>query len=236
MAYQFEGRIRYSEVGEDRKLTVTSLVDYFQDVSIFQSESCGVGLDYMAAHSLVWMTMFWQIDILRMPVLDESVISKTWPYDFNAFYGLRNFTLTTGAGECLARANSVWALIDTATQYPVKVPQEIADSYQLEEKLPMEYLPRKIRLEGEGRKMEPFSVGQEHLDTNHHVNNGQYILMAQQYLPEDFAGGRLLVEYKKQAHLNDRIVPCVYEKENTVTVSLNNEKEEPYAIVRLCAR
>ena len=29
MAYQFESRIRYSEVGEDKKLTLPGLINYF---------------------------------------------------------------------------------------------------------------------------------------------------------------------------------------------------------------
>ena len=61
-------------------------------------------------------------------------------------------------------------------------------AYVPEPKLPMDYEPRKISLEGEGRKMPSFTVGKQHLDSNHHVNNGQYIYMAQDYLPEGFSG------------------------------------------------
>ena len=35
--YTFDGRVRYSEVGEDGLLTMQSLLDYFQDCSTFQS-------------------------------------------------------------------------------------------------------------------------------------------------------------------------------------------------------
>ena len=38
MAFEFESRVRYSETGPDQKLTLVSLVDYFQDSSTFQSE------------------------------------------------------------------------------------------------------------------------------------------------------------------------------------------------------
>ena len=40
--YTFDSRIRYSEVGEDKRLTLISLVDYFQDCSTFQSEDLGI--------------------------------------------------------------------------------------------------------------------------------------------------------------------------------------------------
>ncbi|MCD8104977.1 MAG: thioesterase [Lachnospiraceae bacterium] len=210
MAYQFDGRIRFSEVGPDRKLTLVSLVDYFQDCSTFHSEACGNGIDCLNAHGCVWMILFWQIDILRLPLLGEHVYTKTWPYGFQAFYGFRNFAMVDDNGNYLAKANSVWALIGQSNGRPVRVLQEVIDGYELEPRLEMEYLPRKIRLPGEGRKMEPFRVGRQHLDTNHHVNNGQYIYMAEEFLPENFATGRLCVEYRQQARLHDMIVPYVY--------------------------
>ncbi|MCD7766702.1 MAG: thioesterase [Lachnospiraceae bacterium] len=232
MAYQFDGRIRFSEVGPDRKLTLVSLVDYFQDCSTFHSEACGNGIDCLDAHGCVWMILFWQIDLLRLPMLGERVISRTWPYGFQAFYGYRNFVLLDGDEQYLAKANSVWAMMDVKTGRPMKVLREVVDGYEIEPKLDMEYMPRKIRLSGEGERMEPFRVGRQHLDTNYHVNNGQYIYMAEEYLPEGFETGRLCVEYRQQARLHDMIVPHVYRGENEVSVSLCNEAGEPYAIVR----
>ena len=36
--YQFQSRIRYSEVDSEGRLTMASLINYFQDCSTFQSE------------------------------------------------------------------------------------------------------------------------------------------------------------------------------------------------------
>ncbi|MCD7883853.1 MAG: thioesterase [Lachnospiraceae bacterium] len=214
MAYQFDGRIRFSEVGPDRRLTLVSLVDYFQDCSTFHSEACGNGIDCLDAYGCVWMILFWQIDILRMPLLGEHVITQTWPYGFQAFYGYRNFAMLDDDGNYLAKANSVWALIDVKSGRPIKVRKEVISGYEMEPRLEMEYLPRKIQLPGEGEQMEPFWVGRQHLDTNHHVNNGQYIYMAEEFLPEGFVTGRLCVEYRQQARLHDVIVPHVYREGN----------------------
>ena len=53
-----------------------------------------------------------------------------------------------------------------------------------------------------------FVVQESQLDTNHHVNNGQYVRMAmnQIELPKV---SELRVEYKKQALLGDMIVPFI---------------------------
>lgn len=231
MAYQFDSKVRYSETGMDRKLTMVSLVDYFQDCSTFQSEELGCGLDYMAENHLAWMVLSWQIEILRRPALGEKIIVRTWPYGFKAFYGYRNFALLNEQGEYLAKANSVWVLMDLAAGKPCKVISEYTDKYVLEPPLDMEMASRKIKIPQESVVQEAFTVCQHHLDTNNHVNNGQYIRMAEDYLPAGFETGKLCVEYRQQARLHDVITPKVHEEKDQVTVSLCGEEEKVYAVV-----
>ena len=80
---------------------------------------------------------------------------------------------------------------------------------------------------------ESFTVQKHHLDTNHHVNNGQYVLMAQEYIPADFAVKQMRAEYKSQAVLDSVIIPKVHEDEENgiYTVSLDSPDGETYAIV-----
>ena len=40
--YSFDSFVRYSEVGEDKKLTLDGIINYFQDCSTFQSEELQV--------------------------------------------------------------------------------------------------------------------------------------------------------------------------------------------------
>lgn len=51
MKYSFDSRVRYSEIGEDRHLTLNGMINYFQDCSTFQSEAAGVGMDFLGAKS-----------------------------------------------------------------------------------------------------------------------------------------------------------------------------------------
>ena len=231
MVFEFESRVRYSETGPDQKLTLVSLVDYFQDSSTFQSEDCGVGMNYLYEHDAAWMILSWQIDILRRPVLGEKIYAQTWPYGFKMFYGYRNYTLLDAKRNYLAKANSIWVLMNTKTGKPMKVPPEHANSYGLEEKLDMDYAPRKIILPGEYEQQEAFAVQKHHLDTNHHVNNCQYVQMAMDYLPADFKIHQMRAEYKQQARLYDVICPAKAEEDIRTTILLNDQKGEPYAVV-----
>lgn len=233
--YTFDGRVRYSEVGVDGNMTLESLLDYFQDASIFHSEDVGLGVDYFKEVHQVWLLSAWQICVNRRPHLCENIIIGTSPYEFKGFVGSRNFWMKTKEGEVLAYANSIWSLMDLERMMPAKAREDFAEIYQLEEKYPMEYAPRKIIVPRNGKEMEPFSVRTHHLDTNNHVNNGQYVRMAMDYIPEDFEIRQLRVEYKNQAVLEDVIYPVVAvgEDGNLYTVSLNREDGKPYSIVEL---
>lgn len=229
--YTFQSRVRYSELDPERKLSIAYIVDYFQDCSTFHSEQLGVGLDYLEERDMLWVMSYWQIVIDRYPKLCDNITIGTFPYEFKGFMGYRNFFIKDEAGEDIIRANSIWSLINLKTGRPVRPPEEMLTAYQLETKLPMDYEPRKIVLPDGGRREASLVVGKQHLDSNYHVNNGQYINMAQDFLPEDFAIGQMRAEYRKSALLHDCIVPEVFEQENLVSVSLCDEAGQPYAVV-----
>lgn len=226
--YSFNSRIRYSECDSQCKLRLEALLNYFQDASTFQSEELGAGFEYLEPRNLVWVLASWQIDIKRYPVLGERVVIGTHPHDFKGFLGSRNFCMMTEEGEMLAQANSLWTLLSFDTMKPTMAPKELTDKYEVEPPLQMEYVGRKIRIEGEAIPGEPIVVRKQHLDSNYHVNNAQYVSMAVDCLPEGFLIGGLRVEYKKQAHLNDVLLPYVTRQDNRIVVSLQDEAGAVY--------
>ena len=232
MPYTFQSQVRYSEIGEDGFLTLPGIVDYFQDVSTFHSESSGVGIAYLKERGLAWILASWQIETARFPKLCDPVTAATWAYEFKDFYGYRNFSLSAPDGSMYAWANSVWILYDMVHGRPVRVSKEIMESYANEPRLDMVYEDRKIRVSGTGVSEDGFVIGRHHLDTNHHVNNGQYIAMAMEYLPRESRIRQMRADYRSQAHLGDEVIPCIYRDDPYTTVSLNNSSGKPFAVVR----
>ena len=171
--YSFNSKVRYSEVGEDKKLSLNGIINYFQDCSTFQSEELKVGVDVLEELHRVWVLSSWQIVVERYPDLCEEITIATWPYYFQSFCGYRNFVMKDRKGQMLAYANALWSFLDTDTGRPVRVPEDIEKVYILEEKLDMNYASRKVPMPRDGERKEPFAVQKHHLDTNHHVNNGQ---------------------------------------------------------------
>lgn len=236
MPYTFDSRIRYSETGCEGYLTLPALINYFQDVSTFQSEDLGVGFQYNREHKIVWVLSFWQIVVERYPKLGEKVTAGTFPTDFKRFLGIRNFFLKDAEGNYLAKANSLWSLLNTETGGPALPTEKMLDRYAVEEKLDMAYAPRKIPVPEGGAAQEPVLVKKHHLDTNHHVNNEQYISIAAEFLPENFVIRELRAEYKKQAFLDDILYPFVAVTEGGYIVTLTDDGGKPYLVAEFLER
>lgn len=229
--YQFDSRVRYSEIGADGHMSIDGIVNYFQDCSTFQSEDIGQGMGKLYAKDRAWILSSWQIVVNRYPKLLEKIMVGTWPYGFKGFYGNRNFLMRDEAGKDIAYANSIWVFMDTSTGRPAKLRGEDVAGYDIEEPYPMEYAPRKLALPEGFCKKEPFTIRKSHLDTNRHVNNCQYIRLAGEYADEGRTIRELRVSYRQAAHVGDVIVPMVHAKETGSVVLLADEQEEPYVIL-----
>lgn len=235
--YQFTSRVRFSETEHDKKLSLISLIDYFQDCCTFQSEDLGVGIDVLAEKRLTWMLASWQIVINRYPELCEKITVGTWPYAFKSFFGNRNVVLLDEKNEMSAYANCIWILVDIDTGKPVKPQEDIIEKYEIHPKLEMDYAPRKIKRTGEPDVVYPSTRVYKHqIDANNgigegHMNNGQYVLVASELLPESSEVSQVRVDYRKAAVLDDVIIPKLYINDNTYIVGLESDKEETFAIV-----
>lgn len=232
--YSFNARIRYSEVGEDQQLTVPGVVNYLQDCSTFQSEDLKMGLDYLKKRERAWWLSSWQVVVKRYPRLGEEIVVSTWPYDFKGMYGYRNFVIQDRQGDCLVKANSVWFLFDTAAGRPVKVREEDIRGYGPgEDKLDMEYAPRRIAMPEAYEKKDAVPVMRHCIDTNRHVNNAWYVAAAWEALPEGLKVCEIRAEYKKAAVLGDVMIPKVSCRGKDYTVILSSREDLIYAVVWL---
>ncbi|MCU6763252.1 Acyl-ACP thioesterase [uncultured Roseburia sp.] len=234
--YSFKSRVRFSEVDAKQNLTLYSILNYFQDCSIFHSEYIQAGIDHLTSEGHAWILSSWQVIADHCPSLGDEIEVSTWAYGFRGFYGYRNFKIEDQEGRIAACANTIWTFMDLNTKSPVRIPKHIQDAYGFEPQLPMENAPRKIRLPQNGIPCKPLTVHKFQIDTNHHMNNAQYVLMAQEYLPEQSIITQMRADYRKSAVLNDMIYPVVTHTNLQTTVALNDSDGSPYAIIEFNRR
>lgn len=230
--YQFNSRVRYSETGEDGHLTLTSVINYFQDCSTFHSEDCHIGMAYLEARRRAWMLSSWHLVVWRYPGLGEEIAVGTWPYGNKGIYGYRNFVILDKEKKPLVEADSTWFLLDTDSGMPCRIREEDLLGYGAPEPpLALKKVSGKIDLSKACESLNPITVMPYHIDTNHHVNNAQYVEFAREAAGISFPIAELRADYRKAAVLGDVIWPKLDKKPGEVTVGLFNEQGKPYAAV-----
>ena len=231
--YSFNSVVRFSEVDHNKMLTLPGIINYFQDCSIFHSESLGAGMENLENQKKGWILSSWQIIVNRYPQMGEKIEIGTWPTSFKGLYGTRNFVLKDEQGEMLAYANSIWVFMDFGKGRPTKPDEELIAKYQNEPPLEMEYAPRKIELPEQAEAVGEFTVRKYQIDTNEHMNNGHYVQLALESMKTEKRVREVRVEYKKSAVYKDVIVPKIAEEEERTVVTLCDTQDKPYAIIEL---
>lgn len=229
--YKMKRPVTYSEVGVDFKADMAQIINYFQDCSCFQSDSLGAGPELLERSGTVWILNSWQIAVDRYPVYGEEITVGTWAYDFKGLLGMRNFIIDDDTGGRIVRANSVWAMLDLETGKPVRLNENHTKMYPLEAREPMDYAGRKIRVSGVFECLDRVRVSRACLDTNQHMNNGRYVAIAMEYLPEDFSLHQVRVEYKHPAFYGQELVIKRQMEAGKASVIFENEQGQVCVII-----
>lgn len=227
-----EGLVGYSEVNRHGLMTMDAIVDRFQNCSMFHSESLGIGITTANDRVGVWLLSAWQVDVIRTPKYMEYIKVLTNPYEFKGVFGMRNFWIEDEKGEIIVKANSIWGYIDRVKGIPARIPQEEAEKYASGvDKLDMEYLPRRIKTEGEFTALPPVAVRSSQLDTNNHVNNCEYIKTFIDVTEIEDIPERMRVEYKLQARLGEYFYPYVMRCGKVCVCELRNADNDVYCTI-----
>ena len=229
--YEMKRTVNCSQIGSHGIIRNSCLVDLLQDCSVIHLDTHPVMSPFFEKENCVMFLVSRQLDIVRRPEQNEKLTVKTWTYELKRMYGYRNTVIYDENGDICVKSIASGAFMDKTSQRPIKVPQELVDRVKLYPKLDMEYEDDHIQIPEELEKKESFPIHSYHLDVNHHVNNGQYVQMAADYLPEETKIHEMRAEYKRSAILGNQICPLIGKRENTWIVSLNDENGMPYAVI-----
>ena len=221
-------RVLFHHTGIDGKLSLSGLFEMMQDCGNLHGEDTGVSLEYQNSIKRTWVVASWQVIINDRPKLGESITLSTWGYKFRAFLGLRNFEITGNDGRVIGRADSQWVMMDSENMKPVNIPDGIARMYGIEpdKKLKDDFPKRNINLAENMEEKEPFKVPSYMIDLNGHMNNCNYIRIAEKYIPTEFDYNRFSVEYVHEALEGDLIIPMTARLDDGMQVILKRADGE----------
>ncbi len=213
-----EYEIQYYEIDYNKKLLLTSLMNYLGDISTKQSEDIGVGLEYMSNRGIAWVLYKWSIHIKRYPSFREKIRVRTTPRSFRKFYANRSFELIDSQGNTIAVANSIWFLISVEKRKAMRITEDMYKAYGMDKKDTNGLDIKKINQPQRIDNKKAFNVRYSDIDTNKHVNNVKYVDWAVETVPLDIVLNYILTD-----------IDIAYEKETTygeiITVLTEINKE-----------
>jgi len=128
----------------------------------------------MLKQRAVWVLSRCEMHVTRYPAAGEKVTVSTFPMPTRLFFFPRYYIITDAQGEMIAKAGTLWLLMDIQTRKslpPGDVARLIPDNRDLS--VPMN-LPATVgNLQGEER-VSVYQPVYTDLDINGHVNNTRY--------------------------------------------------------------
>ncbi len=174
--YRKKYLIDLSHVDFTKKLKLSTLFSYFQDIASMHVDNLGIGINTLEEKfGVAWILMRIRVDIVRNPAWNEEITIESWPQQPRKLEFERDFIVRDRDGNIIIRAVSTWIIVDVKTR-------ELKKSELIRIEYPPIITDRAIdcRL----GKLKPFGqleiaykkvIGYSDVDFNGHLNNSRYI-------------------------------------------------------------
>lgn len=210
--------INYYDVDYKKRALISSILNFFSDVALYQSEVLNIGFDYLQQNNLMWVISKYNININRHPMYGETITIKTKPLAFRKFYAFRTFEVLDSNNESIITADSLWMLLDSNKRKPVTINEYLTNTYRvansLKNSIKFDKIPDITTVDCEKK----FNVRYSDIDTNQHVNNVKYYSWAIESVPTDIVLNYTLcnvkIFYKKETTYGE-VIKVLTEINNT---------------------
>ena len=230
--YEMTTRVGLSDVGPDGLMRYDAIIRAMVDCACAQTQDHVYDIAGMTKKHLGWFVVSWQVRLYDAPALCDRLMVRTYPYSFSGFIGKRHFAILTETGETAVTANSLWTWMDIEHARPVRIPDDFAKKYGMDDPPTEKWRGRKLSVPDDMEEKYDFNVSPMFLDTNGHMNNSYYVSAASRCLPDGCAPKEFYVEYRKQAMPDDRVIVKSAQTSDEITCTLNDGEGSTYAVVK----
>ena len=203
--------INFSDVGENNSLTNKGILRMMQEIAGIHSQIAGYGLNNIPKTGLAWLLLNWKLRVFLRPKWEETLTINTWSRSQNALFSYRDLEVYDSNNNLVAIATSKWLLFDVNKQTISKTTSEMRDKFESTDKSVFEEkFTEKLKEPENSNFVLEYTIQRRDIDTNHHVNNLNYLDFAYEALPEDvYKNGEfnnVEIMYKHEAKLGDTLM------------------------------
>lgn len=238
--YTKKFQITFSDITENNELSDKGILRIMQEVAGMHSASLGYGLNDMPNTGFGWIILNWKLKIYSRPKWDTILTANTWSRKKTPLFAYRDIEIYDDKNNLVAISTSKWLLYDVNKQSIAKITPEIKEKFPDVDKSVFDDKFNEKLIEPENSNFAfEYTIQRRDIDTNHHVNNLNYLDFAYEALPDDVYHNmnfsNIEIMYKHEAKAGDVISVFIFEnkdKEYTITIKDENRKNI-HAIVKL---
>ena len=202
MEYRMKCEVDVHDVDFNGVAKTSSIMKYIQSAAQSQLTANGMSYDNLKAAKRAFIISRFKLEILRPLSAHTPLTAITYPCESRGYSFLRCYALECD-GEIVAKAISVWALVDTESRALVKV---------RDFELGLETLPQNelilcaMKLPAMMTDICGYGVHYGDVDQNMHMNNTKYPNMYSNFLP---LNGKMIrsiaINYSAEAQIGDKL-------------------------------
>ncbi|TJX65928.1 hypothetical protein E8P77_09350 [Soehngenia saccharolytica] len=208
------------------------ILSYMAETSTWHIDALGLGHETLCNNNFAWLLNRWEVDISDYPRAKEEVTVSTWTTGFNKFYAYREFIMKSSENIELARASTIWILVDSTTKRPKRIPIDMIHAFSTDNgkmvERQVDFKQYNSYLYTKGKEI---YVRKSDIDNNNHVNNVRYLEWMIDSTDDQILNNYLIknisIEYKKEVLYDDRPIVNFFSKE------VNNEIIYNYKITSM---
>ena len=202
-------RVASFDVGPRGELRTSALMGYLEDAAGAHASAFGLGVRELQPRGFAWVLSRYNLRVLRVPLLGESLEVATWPSGRTAVFATRDFEVCDARGSVVALATTSWAVIDLVSKRPRRMSDVVSPELVVDRRAIADDFRSLPAPEGALSQV-ALPVLRRDLDMNVHVNHAVYADWALEAAPAQLAQAGpprgLEVAYVAEARLGDAIV------------------------------
>jgi acyl-ACP thioesterase len=209
LIYRGKFTVRTSEVTCHRQITTAALINLMQEAALQNVLELNLSAWDMRAQQISWVLMRKHLDVMRLPMLGETITIQTHPAGFDKIFTYRDYKVFDEAGALIASSSSTWLLMHTIKRRIARIPNEIRERGQFDTSQCLPHPPNKLPDLEQVDVEKDFIVNWHDMDFNEHLNNVRYM----QWVFETIDGytkysqqlASLDIIYKQECHWKDTV-------------------------------
>ncbi len=232
--------ITFTDINENNELSDKGLLRLMQEIAGIHSSTVGYGLNDTPKTHLGWVILNWKLRIFSRPKWNTLLTINTWSRKITPLFAYRDFEIYDDKNNLVAVATSKWLLFDVYKGSLCKITPDIKERFPNTSKSAFdEEFNEKLKEPEKSNFIYEYKIQERDIDSNHHVNNINYIEYAYEAIPKKILSSLnftdIEIMYKHEAKIGD-IISVFYcqtsENEYVVTIK-DYERKNIHAVINL---